>query len=227
MRIFASLILTLVVSVFLASCGGQEVPVEETNEEGGVEETSIEESTTEETSDRAETTVEDTTVPAEVAARESATSGSTPEPSGKDAHQEQESINAFPERTTRAKVEPEGISAVQTVVPDPATVGTLLTFVVVVTNNSFPQHVGFKDFLPPNVTFVSAMPSQGYCGPPHHGGNLVDCTLSTIPTGGSVTVEMVVIPTTPGTTTNLAQAGGGFAPVESVPASVTVNPQSE
>jgi uncharacterized repeat protein (TIGR01451 family) len=227
MRIFAPLILALVVSVFLASCGGQEAPVEETKEESGVEETSIEETTTEETSDRAETTVEETTVPAEVAARESATPGSTPEPSGKDAHQEEESINASPERTTRDKGEPEGISAVQTVVPDPATVGTPLTFVVVVTNNSFPQHVGFKDFLPPNVTFVSATPNQGYCGPPHHGGNLVDCTLGTIPTGDSVTVEMVVIPTTPGTTTNLAQAGGGFAPVESVPATVTVNPQSE
>lgn len=232
MRILAPLMLALVVSVFLASCGGQEAPVEETKEEGGVEETSIEETTTEETSDRAETTVEettveDTTVPAGVAARESATPGFTPEPSEKEAHQEEELINASPERTTRDNAQPEGISAVQTVVPDPATVGIPLTFVVVVTNNSFPQHVGFKDFLPSNVTFVSATPDQGFCGPPHHGGNLVDCTLGTIPTGGSVAVEMIVIPTTPGTTTNLAQAGGGFAPVQSVPATVTVNPQSE
>ncbi len=227
MRIFAPLMLALVVSVFLASCGGQEAPVEETKEEGGVEETSIEETTTEETSDRAETRVKETTVPAGVAARESATPGSTPEPSEKDAHQEEELRNVSPARTTRDNAQPEGISAVQTVVPDPATVGTPLTFVVVVTNNSFPQHVGFKDFLPPNVTFVSATPDQGFCGPPHHGGNLVDCTLGTIPTGGSVAVEMIVIPTTPGTTTNLAQAGGGFAPVQSVPATVTVNPQSE
>ena len=226
MRIFAPLMLALVVSVFLASCGGQEAPVEETKQEGGVEETSIEETTAEATSDRAETTVKETTVPAEVAARESATPGSTPEPSEKEAHQEEELINASPERTTRDNAQPEGISAVQTVIPDPATVGTPLTFVVVVTNNSFPQHVGFKDFLPPNVTFVSARPGQGFCGPPHHGGNLVDCTLGTIPTGGSVAVEIIAIPTTPGTTTNLAQAGGGFAPVQSVPATVTVNPQS-
>jgi len=226
MRIFAPLMLALVVSVFLASCGGQEAPVEETKQEGGVEETSIEETTAEATSDRADTTVEETTVPAEVAARESATPGFTPEPSEKEAHQEEELINASPERTTRDNAQPEGISAVQTVIPDPATVGTPLTFVVVVTNNSFPQHVGFKDFLPTNVTFVSARPGQGFCGPPHHGGNLVDCTLGTIPTGGSVAVEIVAIPTTPGTTTNLAQAGGGFAPVQSVPATVTVNPQS-
>ena len=242
MRIFAPLMLALVVSVFLASCGEQEAPVEVTEEEDGVEETSIEETsieetsieetsveetTTEETSDRAETTVEETTAPAEVAARELTTPESTPETLEKDGPQEEEWRNASPERTTRGEVPPEGIGAVQTVVPDPATVGSPLTFAFVVTNNSFPQHVGFKDFLPPNVTFVSATPDQGFCGPPHHGGNLVDCTLSTIPTGGSVAVEIVVIPTAPGMITNLAQAGGGFAPVQSVPATVAVNPQPE
>ena len=126
---------------------------------------------------------------------------------------------------TRDKAQTEeAISATQTAAPDPATVGSPLTFLVVVTNNSFPQHVGLKDFLPPSVTFVSATPEQGFCGPPHHGGNLVDCTLGTIPTGGSVAVEIVAIPTASGTMTNLAQAGGGFAPVQSVPATVTVNP---
>jgi uncharacterized repeat protein (TIGR01451 family) len=228
MRIFAPLMLALVVSVFLASCGGQEAPVEETDEESGVEETFIEETTPEETSDRAKATIEETTAPAEVVAPEPATPESTPEPPEKDGLQEEEWRNASPESTTRDKAQTEeGISAVQTVVPDPATVGSSLTFVVVVTNNSFPQHVGFKDFLPPSVTFVSATPDQGYCGPPHHGGNLVDCTLGTIPTGGSVAVEIVAIPTAPGTTTNLAQAGGGFAPVQSVPATVTVTPQPE
>ena len=52
MKIFAPLMLALVVSVFLASCGGQEAPVEETEEESGVEEPSIEETTMEETSDQ-------------------------------------------------------------------------------------------------------------------------------------------------------------------------------
>jgi hypothetical protein len=94
----------------------------------------------------------------------------------------------------------------------------------VVTNNSSPQHVGFKDFFPPSMTLVSATPGQGYCGPLHHGGNLFDCTLGVIPTGGSVAVEIVATPTVPGTATNTAQAGGGFAPVESVPVTVTVNP---
>jgi len=224
MRIFTPVMLALVVSVFLASCGGQEAPVEGTEEEGGVEETSIEETTTEETSDRAKTTVEETTALAEVAAHEPATPESTPEPPEENGTQEKESMNASPKRTTRDEAQPEGISAVQTIVPDPAAVGSPLTFTVVVTNNSFPQHVGFKDFLPQGMTFVSATPEQGFCGPPHHGGNLVDCTLGTIPTGGSVAVEIVVIPTASGTATNLAQAGSGFAPVQSVPVTVTVNP---
>ena len=223
MRILAPLMLALVVSVFLASCAGQEAPVEETEEEGGVEESSVEEITTEETSDRAKATVEETTVSAEVAAREP----TTPETAEGDGTQEEESMNASPGRTTRGEVPPEGIGAVQTVVPDPATVGSPITFAFVVTNNSFTQHVGFKDFLPPGMTFVSARPEQGFCGPPHHGGNLVDCTLGTIPTGGSVAVEIVAIPTAPGTITNLAQAGGGFAPVQSVSLTVTVNPQPE
>ena len=227
MRIFAPLLLALLVSAFLASCGGQEASVEETGEEGGVEETSVEEISTEETTDRAKTTIEETTAPAGAAARELTTPKSTPEPPEDDDPQEEEWMNASPERTSRDKAQPEGISAVQTVVPDLATVGSPLTFAFVVTNNSFPQHVGFKDFLPPGVTFVSATPEQGFCGPPHHGGNLVDCTLGTIPTGGSVAVEIVTIPTAPGTITNLAQAGGGFAPVQSVPATVTVNPQPE
>jgi uncharacterized repeat protein (TIGR01451 family) len=234
MRIFAPLMLTLLVSVLLAGCGGQETPVEETEEESGVERSSIEETTTEKTNDRAEATVEETTAAVvETTAPESAAAEPPPEPvggltasQGKESPAEEEQINASPDEAAReqAQTTEEGITATQTVAPDPATVGSPLTFTVVVTNNSFPQHVGFKDFLPPGMTFVSATPSQGYCGPPHHGGNLFDCTLGTIPTGGSVAVEIVAIPTAPGTLTNDAQAGTGYAPVTSVPATFTVNP---
>ncbi|MCA1716754.1 MAG: DUF11 domain-containing protein [Actinobacteria bacterium] len=227
MRIFAPLMLTLVVSVFLAGCGGQETPVEETEEDSGAKGTSIEETTMEETEDRVEATVEETTAAAEATAPEPAAPEPAPdELGGVIGPQEEESINASPEGAMRNQAQTEeGISATQTVAPDPATVGSPLTFTVVVTNNSFSQHVGFKDFLPPSMTFVSATPSQGFCGPPHHGGNLFDCTLGTIPTGGSVAVEIVAIPTAPGTMTNLAQVGGGFAPVKSVPADFTVNPE--
>jgi uncharacterized repeat protein (TIGR01451 family) len=223
MRTFAPLMLTLAVSVFLAGCGGQETPVEETEEDSGVKGTSIEETTMEGTKDRAEDTVEETTAAAKATASEPA----APEPiGGVIGPQEEESINASPEGVTRDQAQTEeGINATQSAAPNPATVGRSVTFTVVVTNNSFPQPVGFKDFLPPSMTFVSATPSQGFCGPPHHGGNLFDCTLGTIPTGGSVAVEIVAIPTAPGTMTNVGQAGSGFAPVKSVPAAFTVNPE--
>ena len=211
MRILAPLIATLMISVFLAGCGGQETSVEETEEE----------TTTEKTSDRAETTIEETTAAAEVASSEDA-----PEPVKDTIEPQKEEQAASPEGATKelGPAQSEGISVTHTAAPDPATVGRPLTFSIVVTNNSSPQHVGFKDFFPPSMTLISATPGQGYCGPLHHGGNLFDCTLGVIPTGGSVAVEIVATPTVPGTVTNTAQAGGGFAPVESVPATVTVNP---
>jgi uncharacterized repeat protein (TIGR01451 family) len=236
MKIFAPLMLTLLVSVLLAGCGGQETPVEETQEESGVERSSLEETTTEKTTHRAEATVKETTTATavtETAAPEPAAAEPSPEPvedltasQGEVSPTQEGQIDASPEEAMReqAQATEEGISATQTVAPDPVTVGSPLTFTVVVTNNSSPQHVGFKDFLPPGMTFVSATPTQGYCGPPHHGGNLFDCTLGTIPTGGSVAVEIVAIPTAPGTLTNDAQAGTGYAPVTSAPATFTVNP---
>lgn len=226
MRISALLMVTLVVSVLLAGCGGQETPVEKAEEEGSVEETTVEETTIEETNSRAEATVEETNAPAETA-----TSEPVPEPiaePARDAIEPQAKevpVSAPSEEAIREQAQTEeGINVTQTAAPDPATVGRPLTFTVTVTNNSFPQHVGYKDFLPPSMTLVSATPSEGFCGMPHHGGNMFDCTLGVIPNGGSVTVEIVAIPTVPGTMTNTAQAGGGFAPVSSVPASVTVNP---
>ncbi len=236
MRIFVPLMLTVVVSVFLAGCGAQETPVEETEEAGGADGTTVEEATSEKTNDRAQATIEETTTLAQATAEETTPTAEvdileapiepTPEPvSGAIGSQEEEEASASSEGVARDRAQTAGgIGVTQTATPDPAIVGRPLTFTVVVTNNASPQHVGFKNFLPPGVTFVSATPDQGFCGPPHHGGNLFDCTLGTIPTGGSVAVEIVAIPTAPGTTTNLAQAGGGFAPVQSVPTTVTVNP---
>ena len=215
MRISAPLTATLVVSVFLGGCGGQEMSVEETGEESTYAET-----TTEESNDRAETVVEETTPTAEAT---SAVGAREPVRDTIEPHEKR--VKASPEAMReREPTQTEGINVTHTAAPDPATVRRPLTFSIVVTNNSSPQHVGFKDFFPPSMTLVSATPGQGYCGPLHHGGNLFDCTLGVIPTGGSVTVEIVATPTVPGTVTNTAQAGGGFAPVESVPATVTVNP---
>ncbi len=213
MKVLAPWIATVVVSMFMAGCGGQEEPGEKSIAGEG---------TTEKTNDRAEATVEEITATTAVASSET-----EPEPTRDTIEpQKDEQANASPEEAPREgnQAQREDIDVTHEAAPDPATVGRPVTFTIVVTNNSPPQHVGFKDFFPPSMTFVSATPGQGYCGPPHHGGNLFDCTLGVIPTGGSVKVEVVAIPTVPGTVTNTAQAGGGFAPVESVPATVTVNP---
>ncbi len=115
-----------------------------------------------------------------------------------------------------------GISATQTA--DPATVGQPYAFIVTVTNNSVPQHVGLKDFLPPGMELVSATPSQGSCGMSHHGG--VECTLGELPSGGSATVEIVVTPMVSGIMTNTVVSGGEFAPENSEPTTITVSPAS-
>jgi uncharacterized repeat protein (TIGR01451 family) len=212
MKGLAPWVAMVVVSVFMAGCGGQE-EAGETSATG--------EGTTEKTNDRAEATAEVTTATTTAASTETESEPirDTIEP------QKAEQANASSEEATRGnQAQSEDISVTHEAAPDPATVGRPVTFPIVVTNNSPPQHVGFKDFFPPSMSLVSATPSQGYCGPPHHGGNLFDCTLGVIPTGSSVVVEVVAIPTIPGTVTNTAQAGGGFAPVASVPATVTVNP---
>ena len=237
MRISVPLMLTLVVSVFLAGCGGQETPTEETEEAGGVERTAVEETTIEETNDRAEATAEETTTSSKATAEETTVTAEAavpespfepaPEPNrGVIGLQEEKGSSASSEGAARDRAQTEdGIGVTQTAAPDPATVGRPLAFTVVVTNNSFPQHVGLQDFLAQGLTLVSATPGQGFCGTLHHGGNLFDCTLGVIPNGGSVAVEVVAIPTVPGTVTNLANAGGGFAPPTSVTAAVMVKPE--
>ncbi len=120
-----------------------------------------------------------------------------------------------------ARADP-GISTTQTA--DPATVGQPYAFTVTVTNNSVPQYVGLKDFLPPGMELVSATPSQGSCGMSHHAGNGVECTLGELPSGGSATVEIVVTPMVPGTMTNTVVSGGEFAPENSEATTITVSP---
>ncbi len=133
----------------------------------------------------------------------------------------------LPAQTAQAQTEP-GISTTQTVNADPATVGHPVTFAVTVTNGSAAQRVGLKDFLPPGMTLVSATPSQGTCGAGEHaGGDLAECTLGVVPSGGSASVEIVATPTIPGTATNTAVGLGEFAPAtpaNSDAASITVNP---
>ena len=89
------------------------------------------------------------------------------------------------------------------------TVGEQVSFTLTETNNQpFDLNgVGVRDSLPANVNFVSATSSQGTCsyvpvGP--DGVPNVQCDLGTLPSGATATINIVVVPTQPGSITNTA-----------------------
>ena len=85
------------------------------------------------------------------------------------------------------------------------TEGNTLTYTLTVSNAgpSNATDVVLTDTLPGSVTFVSATPSQGS---PCTGTTTITCNLGTINNPGNATVQIVVIPNTPGTITNNATA---------------------
>lgn len=99
---------------------------------------------------------------------------------------------------------------------DAVKVGEPVTFTIAETNNQpfdlyglGDEGVGLRDSLPANVDFVSATPSQGTCTYVHEGlgpndGGDVWCNLGTLPSGATAYIDVVVIPTEPGTITNTA-----------------------
>ena len=136
-------------------------------------------------------------------------------------------------QTTQARAqarEEAGIVTIQAVEPKTPTLGQPLTFAVVVENNSVAQRVGVEDFLPPEVSLVSAKPGQGTCDIRRVGANgreSVGCDLGVVQSGGMAKVEIVVIPEVAGAITNTAVAAAEFAPAtpeNSSSATVRVKP---
>src|SRR3989337_1074730 len=94
---------------------------------------------------------------------------------------------------TQAREE-AGIVTIQAVEPKTPTVGQPLTFAVVVENNSVAQRIGVEDFLPSEVSLVSAQPSQGTCDTRREsasGRESVGCGLGGVRSGGMVGVGIV------------------------------------
>jgi len=94
--------------------------------------------------------------------------------------------------------------------PDPAVAGDPLTYTLSVNNFDFlydATQVALDDILPPEVTFVSAIPDQGSC---EEIGGIVTCDLGTIPSMNNVQVVINVLinPGTTGAITNKAIAVG-------------------
>jgi len=126
--------------------------------------------------------------------------------------------------------EEAGIVTIQAVEPKTPTVERPLTFAVVVENNSVAQRVGVEDFLPSEVSLISAKPSQGTCDTRREsasGRESVGCDLGVVQSGGMAEVEIVVTPLAPRAITNTAVAAAEFSPTtpaNSSSATVRVKP---
>jgi uncharacterized repeat protein (TIGR01451 family) len=85
--------------------------------------------------------------------------------------------------------------------PDPVTVGQSLTYRAIISNQgpSDASGVTFVDILPPGVSFVSALASQGSC---NLTGRRLSCDLGSLTVGAVATVSLSVSPTSPGQLVN-------------------------
>jgi uncharacterized repeat protein (TIGR01451 family) len=109
--------------------------------------------------------------------------------------------NTTSEDTT---VQPADLSVTKSDSPDPVRVGVPLNYRLTVANGgpNVATGVVLTDTLPPGVTFQSSNPGEPMCT--HAGGN-VTCDLSNLPSLASTSVTIVVIPTTAGMITNMAE----------------------
>jgi uncharacterized repeat protein (TIGR01451 family) len=84
-----------------------------------------------------------------------------------------------------------------TALPEPVIIGSFLTYTISVTNNgpSLANNVVVSHVLPPNAVFVSATLSQGGYS---QSGGVVTCNLGPMSSKGTATINVVVLPATPG-----------------------------
>jgi uncharacterized repeat protein (TIGR01451 family) len=90
--------------------------------------------------------------------------------------------------------------------PDPVQLNGELTYTIVVGNNGpdTATQVTLADPLPAGTRLVSVATTQGSCT----GGPVINCSLGTVPKGGTVTITVVVIALRTGTLTNTATVVG-------------------
>jgi uncharacterized repeat protein (TIGR01451 family) len=91
--------------------------------------------------------------------------------------------------------------------PNPITLGNgNITWTIVVTNNGPDTATGvtLADPMPAGNTFVSVTTTQGSCT----GGAILNCSLGTIASGGTVTITLVTTPSTTGNQVNTVTVSG-------------------
>jgi len=101
------------------------------------------------------------------------------------------------------------LAVTKTDAPDPVMIGQNLTYTITITNSGpdMATAVTVGDALPGNVTFVSALPSQGTCS----GTSIVTCNLGSIAPSANATVTIVVMPTMAGVISNSVNVAGNEA----------------
>jgi uncharacterized repeat protein (TIGR01451 family) len=89
------------------------------------------------------------------------------------------------------------ISITATASPSPATVGSPLVYTITVTNGgpAGAAETMVTDIMPGGASLASVTSTQGTCT----GTESLSCSLGTIPSGGSVTITMTLVPTEKGT----------------------------
>ena len=114
--------------------------------------------------------------------------------------------------TTTNAVPTADISVTKTDSPDPVHLGQNLTYTIVVANGGPSTATGVKliDALPKNAGYGSVSTSQGTCSIKPAKAR-VTCNLGSVASGASVTVTIVVKPTSKGTITNTATGSANQA----------------
>ena len=102
------------------------------------------------------------------------------------------------------------LSLLQSAMPDEVTVGSNLMYTLTITNNGpdMASEVLLTDVLPPGVTFVSAIPTQGRCT---FFSSSVRCAMNALDRDASATVNITVTPVQTGAIHNNANVTGNVS----------------
>jgi uncharacterized repeat protein (TIGR01451 family) len=131
--------------------------------------------------------------------------------------------------TVNPKATSADVSLTKTASPNPATVGSPITYTLTAANAGPDSAAGVSvsDPLPSGVSFASASTSQGTCS---QAAGTVSCALGSLAAGSHATVTVGVTPTATGTVTNTASVSATTADPNpannSATVVVTVNPKA-